>query len=158
MPWILEGKNIMNKGKTNLTSKGTFYKIADAFDKLGSIYLKELFESFLNGDISEEDLDIELDDWATRFSSEKDESLSKTPTLVEISNRVFYINSIFYFEKIEKYSYSKNKMEFGILINKSEDSKTTYQNTLLLFGSQEERDKEYRYLKEKLSITGRRFV
>lgn len=148
----------MSKEKVSLTSKGILYKVADAFDKLGSIYLKELFESFLSGDVSEEDLSIELDDWATRFSSEMDESLSKTPTLVEISNRVFYINSIFYFEKVEKYSYSKNRMEFGILINKSEDSKTAYQNTLLLFGSQEERDREYRFLKEKLSITGRRFV
>lgn len=148
----------MSKEKASLTGKGILYRVADAFDKLGSIYLKELFESFLNGDVSEEDLSIELDDWATRFSSEMDESLSKTPTLVEISNRVFYINSIFYFEKVEKYSYSKNRMEFGILINKSEDSKTTYQNTLLLFGSQEERDREYRFLKEKLSITGRRFV
>lgn len=148
----------MSKEKVSLTSKGILYKVADAFDKLGSIYLKELFESFLSGDVSEEDLSIELDDWATRFSSEMDESLSKTPTLVEISNRVFYINSIFYSEKVEKYSYSKNRMEFGILINKSEDSKTAYQNTLLLFGSQEERDREYRFLKEKLSITGRRFV
>lgn len=148
----------MSKEKVSLTSKGILYKVADAFDKLGSVYLKELFESFLSGDVSEEDLSIELDDWATRFSSEMDESLSKTPTLVEISNRVFYINSIFYFEKVEKYSYSKNRMEFGILINKSEDSKTAYQNTLLLFGSQEERDREYRFLKEKLSITGRRFV
>ena len=148
----------MSKEKVSLTSKGILYKVADAFDKLGSVYLKELFESFLSGDVSEEDLSIELDDWATRFSSETDESLSKTPTLVEISNRVFYINSIFYFEKVEKYSYSKNRMEFGILINKSEDSKTAYQNKLLLFGSQEERDREYRFLKEKLSITGRRFV
>lgn len=148
----------MSKEKIGLFNRGVLYKVADAFDKLGSIYLKELFESFLNGDISDEDLDTELDDWSTRFSTEKDESLSKTPTLIEISNRVFYINSIFYFEKVEKYSYSKNRMEFGILINKSEDSKTAYQNTLLLFGSQEERDKEYKYLKEKLSITGRRFV
>lgn len=148
----------MSKEKVSLTDKGILYKVADAFDKLGSIYLKELFESFLSGDVSEEDLSIELDDWATRFSSEMDKSLSKTPTLVEISNRVFYINSIFYFEKVEKYSYSKNRMEFGILINKSEDSKTTYQNTLLLFGSQEERDREYRFLKEKLSITGKIFV
>ena len=148
----------MSKERIGLINRGVLYKVADAFDKLGSIYLKELFESFLNGDVSDEDLDIELDDWSTRFSSEKDESLSKTPTLIEISNRVFYINSIFYFEKVEKYSYSKNRMEFGILINKSEDSKTAYQNTLLLFGSQEERDKEYKYLKEKLSITGRRFV
>lgn len=148
----------MSKEKVGLINRGVLYKVADAFDKLGSIYLKELFESFLNGDVSDEDLDTELDDWSTRFSTEKDESLSKTPTLIEISNRVFYINSIFYFEKVEKYSYSKNRMEFGILINKSEDSKTAYQNTLLLFGSQEERDKEYKYLKEKLSITGRRFV
>lgn len=148
----------MSKEKISLINRGVLYKVADAFDKLGAIYLKELFESFLNGDVSDEDLDAELDDWSTRFSTERDESLSKTPTLIEISNRVFYINSIFYFEKVEKYSYSKNRMEFGILINKSEDSKTAYQNTLLLFGSQEERDKEYKYLKEKLSITGRRFV
>lgn len=148
----------MSKEKISLINRGVLYKVADAFDKLGSIYLKELFERFLNGDVSDEDLDTELDDWSTRFSTERDESLSKTPTLIEISNRVFYINSIFHFEKVERYSYSKNKMEYGIMINRSEDSKTTYQNTFLLFTSQEERDKEYKFLKEKLSIIGKRFV
>lgn len=148
----------MTKEKTISVSRNSLYKLADAYDKLGSVYLKELLESFLNEEIDDNALNEEIDDWAVRFSEELGEKETKTPSLIEISNRVFYINSIFHFEKVERYSYSKNKMEYGIMINKSEDSKTTYQNTLLLFTSQEERDKEYKFLKEKLSIIGKRFI
>lgn len=147
----------MTKEKTISVSRNSLYKLADAYDKLGSVYLKELLENFLTEDITEDALNEEIDDWAVRFSEEIEKE-TKTPSLVEISNKVFYINSIFHFEKVERYSYSKNKMEYGIMINKSEDSKTTYQNTLLLFTSQEERDKEYKFLKEKLSIIGKRFI
>lgn len=147
----------MTKEKTISVSRNSLYKLADAYDKLGSVYLKELLENFLTEDITEDALNEEIDDWAVRFSGEI-EGETKTPSLVEISNKVFYINSIFHFEKVEKYSYSKNKMEYGIMINRSEDSKTTYQNTLLLFTSQEERDREYKFLKEKLSIIGKRFI
>lgn len=147
----------MTKEKTISVSRNSLYKLADAYDKLGSVYLKELLENFLTEDITEDALNEEIDDWAVRFSEEIEKE-TKTPSLVEISNKVFYINSIFHFEKVERYSYSKNKMEYGIMINRSEDSKTTYQNTLLLFTSQEERDKEYKFLKEKLSIIGKRFI
>ena len=147
----------MTKEKTISVSRNSLYKLADAYDKLGSVYLKELLENFLTEDITEDALNEEIDDWAVRFSEEIEKE-TKTPSLVEISNKVFYINSIFHFEKVERYSYSKNKMEYGIMINRSEDSKTTYQNTLLLFTSQEERDKEYKFLKEKLSIIGKKFI
>lgn len=147
----------MTKEKTISVSRNSLYKLADAYDKLGSVYLKELLENFLTEDITEDALNEEIDDWAVRFSEEIERE-TKTPSLVEISNKVFYINSIFHFEKVERYSYSKNKMEYGIMINRSEDSKTTYQNTLLLFTSQGERDKEYKFLKEKLSIIGKRFI
>lgn len=146
----------MKKGKTDIGGSSLLYKIADIFEKLGIVSVKENLEDFAKGIITEDQLEEELDSWSTNFSNEEDEK--QVSWLIEIKGGMYYLSNIFSLEKKDKYSYSKNKMQYLLLMNRTENVKDPYGNTVFVFDEETEREKTINLIKDKLATIGRKLI
>lgn len=147
----------MKKEKTDIENNRIFYKIADIFEKLGNVSVKEYLEDFAKGLLTEEELEEELDNWSTNVFGTNDEDKSIV-YLIEVKGGIYHLSDIFSLERKEKYSYAKNKMQYLLLMNRTENVKDPYGNTVFVFDEETEREKVINLIKDKLAIIGRKII
>lgn len=147
----------MKKEKTCIESS-LFYTLSDIFGKLGNVTIKELLQDFASGRINKELLEEELCSWITNVFPEEDAENPPVAYLVEIGGGTYLLNNILSLEKVEKYSFSKNRMQYLLLMNRSNSDKVMYGNTYFTFDTKEARDKTLNLIKDKLAMVGKKII
>lgn len=79
-------------------------------------------------------------------------SVQEKTAMINIKDQfVGSVQAIFSFTRAEYYDSKKNKIFPVLIINKSENLKVPYANTQIIFSDEEELEKEFNNLKERLS-------
>lgn len=76
---------------------------------------------------------------------------------IKIGDKDILVDSIFSIQKLDKYNNIDNELQFGILVNKTENYLKENANEFIVFESEEERDMQLLFLKDKLGMFKIRF-
>lgn len=129
-----------------------FQLLGIIFKSLGYPSISENIDSYNRGDL----LEGELLEILRKFSVEEEEG----SLVVEIQGCFYLLDKIVSLEREERYSFSKNRQQYLLVMNRTDSSNKNiyYGNTFFVFDTKEEREKVLKLVKNQLSAIGYKFV
>lgn len=132
-----------------------------SLSKVRSYTLSDVLTKWVEGEIDDVRVKELLDEWNQNFNTldvdlETKESILYTD-FIEIGSINITIRSIYRIQPLDRYSFKHNKMQYGILLNKSENENIPNANEFIIFDTEEDRDKQLLLLKDRLALFQIRF-
>lgn len=132
-----------------------------SLSRVRSYTLSDVLTKWIDGEIDDVEVKNLLDEWNKNFDlldvdPETKESLFYTE-FIKVGSINITVRSIYRIEPLDKYSFKYNKMQHGILLNKSQNENIPNANEFIIFETEEERDKQLLLLKDKLALFQIRF-
>lgn len=91
-------------------------------------------------------------------SFDSEEGNKKSRKFIDIKDESFEVKYLERITKEDTYCYMRNQTVYNIIINRSENLKTYYSNSIIEFNDLEERDSQYNIIKDKLKPFGIMFI
>lgn len=127
--------------------------------KMGLTTLPEILKRYNDGELDEESLNEELMEWQVNFNDEfLQTELPYTGQYITFSETDLIPSGIRSIKRDEKINFTTNSLDYRIVINEcNEEKNVPHANTIFCFHDIEERDKQYKILRDKLILLGIRF-
>ena len=132
-------------------------QITEALQKVRCYTLKKIIDDLANELISADEALNLLKDFNEKFAlldveDNKDKDPIQYNEFIQIGEADVSIYSIKSISKNKYYNFKDNKLMHGIIINKSNSDFIPNGNLIIYFDTEEIRDKEYLYLKDRLCL------